>query len=47
MTDKKLYKCFECGKLYEDEQAAVKCHNAPIQLVLSKGGLKKPRFLGN
>lgn len=47
MQDKKLFKCFECGRLYEDEQAAVKCHNAPIQLVLKKGGLKKPRFLGN
>jgi DNA-directed RNA polymerase subunit RPC12/RpoP len=44
--DQKLYKCFECGKLYEDEQAAMKCHNAPIQLIVQKEGAKKPRFLG-
>lgn len=44
--DKKLYKCFECGKLYEDEQSAIKCHNAPIQLIVRKEGAKKPRFLG-
>jgi len=44
--DKKLYKCFECGKLYEDEQAALKCHNSPIQLIVKKEGAKKPRFLG-
>jgi len=44
--DQKLYKCFECGKLYENEQAAMKCHNAPIQLIVQKEGAKKPRFLG-
>jgi DNA-directed RNA polymerase subunit RPC12/RpoP len=44
--DKKLYKCFECGKLYENEQAAIKCHNAPIQLIVQKEDAKKPRFLG-
>jgi DNA-directed RNA polymerase subunit RPC12/RpoP len=44
--DKRLYKCFECGKLYEDEQAAAKCHNAPVQRVLKKEVEKKPRFLG-
>ena len=44
--DKKLYKCFECGKLYENEQTAIKCHNAPIQLIVRKEGAKKPRFLG-
>ena len=44
--DKPLYKCFECGKLYGDEQAAMKCHNAPIQKVLKKDTNKKPKFLG-
>lgn len=44
--DKKLYKCFECGKNYESEQAAIKCHNAPIQLIVQKEGAKKPGFLG-
>lgn len=44
---KKLYKCFECGKLYGDEQAALKCHNGPIQRVLQQEGKSKPRFLGN
>lgn len=43
---KKLYKCFECGKLYEDEEKALKCHNAPIQQVLKQEDKKKPRFLG-
>lgn len=44
--DKRLYKCFECGKLYQDEQRAMKCHNAPIQRVVVKDTGKKPRFLG-
>lgn len=44
--DKELYKCFECGKFYEDEQAAIKCHNAPIQKILKKETTKKPKFLG-
>jgi DNA-directed RNA polymerase subunit RPC12/RpoP len=44
--DKELYKCFECGKFYEDEQAAIKCHNAPIQKILKKDTTKKPKFLG-
>ena len=44
--DKPLYKCFECGRLYEDEQAAIKCHNAPIQKVIKKDTTKKPKFLG-
>lgn len=44
--DKKLYKCFECGRLYEDEKAAIKCHNAPIQKILKKDSPKKPKFLG-
>jgi DNA-directed RNA polymerase subunit RPC12/RpoP len=43
----KLYKCFACGKMYRDEESAIKCHNAPIQLIVKKEGLKKPRFLGN
>jgi DNA-directed RNA polymerase subunit RPC12/RpoP len=47
MADKKQYKCFECGRIYDDEQAALKCHNAPIQLIIRKSGMKKPRFLGN
>lgn len=44
--DKKLYKCFACGKLYETEEQAQKCHNAPIQHVLKKDVKKKPGFLG-
>jgi len=44
--DKKLYKCFKCGRIYETEDAAVKCHNAPIQLIVQKDTGKKPRFLG-
>ena len=44
---KRLYKCFECGKLYDDEQSAMKCHNAPIQRILETEGREKPRFLGN
>jgi len=43
---KKLYKCFECGKTYEDEEKALKCHGAPIQHVLLQEDNKKPRFLG-
>jgi len=44
---KKLYKCFACGKIYEDEQSAGKCHNAPVQLLVKQEGKPKPRFLGN
>ncbi len=44
---KRLFKCFECGKLYDDEQSAMKCHNAPIQRILVTEGKQKPRFLGN
>lgn len=43
---KKLYKCFECGKIYEDEESAAKCHNGPVQQILKQEGKKKPRFLG-
>ncbi len=46
ITQKRLYKCFECGKIYEDEESALKCHNAPIQKLLKQEGKKKPRFLG-
>ena len=45
--EKKLFKCFECGKIYEDEQSAMKCHNGPIQRVFKAEGKQKPRFLGN
>ena len=44
---KKLYKCFACGKIYEDEQKAGKCHGAPIQQILKQEDRPKPRFLGN
>jgi DNA-directed RNA polymerase subunit RPC12/RpoP len=44
---KKLYKCFTCGKIYEDEQVAAKCHNAPVQKILKQENRPKPRFLGN
>ncbi|MGQ9587381.1 MAG: hypothetical protein ACUVT7_03240 [Thermoplasmata archaeon] len=43
--DKRLYKCFICGRMYDTEEQAVKCHNAPVQRVVRKEG-KKPRFLG-
>lgn len=44
---KKLYKCFACGKIYEDEQRAGKCHSAPVQLIVKQEDMPKPRFLGN
>lgn len=44
---RKLYKCFMCGKVYEDEQAALSCHDAPIQAIVQRDDLPKPRFLGN
>jgi len=43
---KKFYKCFKCGRMYEDEQKAMKCHNAPIQQIIKREGGKKPKFLG-
>lgn len=43
---KKFYKCFECGRIYEDEEKALKCHNAPIQQIVNHKKDKKPRFLG-
>ena len=44
---KKLFKCFACGKIYEDEQKAGKCHNAPVQQIVKQEDRPKPRFLGN
>ena len=44
---KKLYKCFTCGKVYEDEARAVACHGAPIQSMVKDEKRRKPRFLGN
>lgn len=44
---KELFKCFACGKLYDDEKSALACHNAPIQKVLKTDQGSKPRFLGN
>ena len=44
---KKLFKCFACGNIYEDEQSAIKCHNAPVQQILKQENRPKPRFLGN
>jgi hypothetical protein len=44
---RKLYKCFTCGKIYEDEAAAMKCHDGPIQKLVENDKAGKPRFLGN
>lgn len=46
MTEK-IYKCFLCGKMYEDEESAIRCHNMPVQKVQRNEKLPKPRFLGN
>lgn len=43
----KMYKCFVCGKMYKDEQRAIDCHKAPVQQVLKRDDLEKPKFLGN
>lgn len=43
---KRLFKCFECGKLYQDEERALKCHGAPIQKIVVQEVKKKPRLLG-
>ncbi len=43
----RLYKCFACGKTYDDEQSAIKCHNAPIQALVTNDKAPKPKFLGN
>lgn len=42
-----MYKCFTCGKVYEDEASAVACHNAPVQRIVNNEKAPKPRFLGN
>ena len=43
----KMYKCFVCGKVYADETAAVKCHDAPVQQMVKNEKASKPRFLGH
>lgn len=44
---KMRYKCFVCGKVYDTEAKATKCHDAPIQPLREDEGRRKPRFLGN
>jgi DNA-directed RNA polymerase subunit RPC12/RpoP len=44
---KKLYKCFTCGKVYDDEERAKACHGAPVQSMVEDETRRKPRFLGN
>jgi DNA-directed RNA polymerase subunit RPC12/RpoP len=44
---KKTFKCFTCGKVYNSEAEAVKCHDAPVQRLVKDEKRKKPRFLGN
>jgi hypothetical protein len=44
---KRTYKCFTCGKVYDSEARAVKCHDAPVQKLVENEARKKPRFLGN
>jgi len=44
---KRLYKCFACGKIYESEDEAVACHNAPVQRMFKDETRPKPRLLGN
>lgn len=46
MEPRRLYKCFQCGKMYESEEAALACHNAPIQRVLERDIGRKPKFQG-
>lgn len=43
---KKMFKCFECGRIYDDEASALKCHNAPIQRIIENERVPKPKFLG-
>jgi len=47
MGPKRLYKCFMCGKLYDTEEAALKCHDAPIQKILVRDIGRKPKFQGH
>ena len=42
-----MFKCFTCGKVYKDEESAIKCHNAPVQRIVRNEKASKPRFLGN
>ena len=44
---KKRYKCFTCGKVYDDEARAAGCHGAPVQKIVRDEAQKKPKFLGN
>jgi DNA-directed RNA polymerase subunit RPC12/RpoP len=44
---KKIYKCFTCGKVYDDEARAVSCHGAPVQQIVKDETRRKPKFLGN
>jgi len=43
----KLYKCFACGKIYDSEERAARCHDAPVQRMFKDEKRPKPRFLGN
>ncbi len=44
---KNIYKCFTCGKVYDDEARAISCHDAPVQKIVKDESCKKPKFLGN
>lgn len=41
------YKCFTCGKVFDDEASAIRCHDAPVQHIAENEKASKPRFLGN
>jgi hypothetical protein len=41
-----MFKCFTCGRMYGDEESAVKCHNAPVQRIVRNERASKPRFRG-
>lgn len=44
---RKTYKCFTCGKVYDSEEKAIRCHGSPVQPLVRDETRKKPRFLGN
>jgi rubredoxin len=44
---RKRYKCFVCGRLYDSEARAIKCHDAPVQSIDEDETRRRPRFLGN
>jgi transposase-like protein len=44
---RKMYKCFTCGKSYDDEESASRCHDSPVQPVEKDEDRPRPRFLGN